>query len=125
MTNLRAVLLLASVPLVAQDDVFVQRVWPLLEQAQCRLCHNDNGVASTTRLQFPPENATVESIRRFGLSLAALVDRGNPSASLLLNKPTNRAAHAGGERIRVGTGEERALRAWVDHLASLPPAAAA
>ena len=108
----------------AADD-FATRLWPVLDRAQCRLCHNDNGVASTTRLQFPPDDATPGSIRDFGLRLARFVDRANPAQSLLLNKPTNRIAHAGGERIRPGTADERALRDWVFHLASLPPASAA
>ena len=37
---------------------FREKLYPVLEKAQCRLCHNDNGVASRTRLQFPPEDAT-------------------------------------------------------------------
>ena len=39
---------------------------------------------------------------------------------MLLLKPTNRVAHAGGERIKQGSEEEKILRAWVEHLAALP-----
>src|SRR5437762_9046828 len=79
---------------------FSTGLYPALEKAQCRLCHNDNGVASATRLQFPPASATEAEIDRFGLRLRALVDRANPEQSLLLRKPTNRMPHTGGERIK-------------------------
>jgi hypothetical protein len=92
----------------------------VLEKAQCRLCHNDNGVASATRLYFPPSGATSADIDRFGLRLRTLVDRAHPEESLLFRKPTNRMAHTGGERIKRGSEEEHALRAWVDYLAALP-----
>lgn len=56
----------------------------------------------------------------FGLHLRAVVQAGQPEASLLFLKPTNRVAHAGGERIKRGSEDEKILRAWVDHLAALP-----
>jgi hypothetical protein len=120
-----AALLIAVAPLAANDELFLNRLWPVLERAQCRMCHNDNGVASTTRLQFPAANATQDRIRDFGVGLARLVDRARAADSLLLNKPTNRITHGGGERIAPGSDDERALRAWVDHLVSLPAPAAA
>jgi uncharacterized protein DUF1592/uncharacterized protein DUF1588/uncharacterized protein DUF1587/uncharacterized protein DUF1595/uncharacterized protein DUF1585 len=104
--------------LLAQD--FAGRVYPVLERAQCRTCHNDNGVASATRVQFPREGAAAEEIEGFGLRLRAVVQTGQPDASLLFLKPTNRVAHAGGERIKRGSEEERILHAWVEHLAALP-----
>jgi Protein of unknown function (DUF1592)/Protein of unknown function (DUF1588)/Protein of unknown function (DUF1595)/Protein of unknown function (DUF1587)/Protein of unknown function (DUF1585) len=57
------------------------------------------------------------------LTLAALVDRGDPSQSLLLNKPTNRVRHVGGTKIEAGSPEEHAVRAWVQYLATVPDAA--
>lgn len=107
---------LGTLPLWAQPD-FRASVWPVFEKAQCSQCHNDNGVASTTRLQFPV-NISDERIRAFGLSLRRLVDRARPEESALLRKPTNRVAHGGGERIRAGSREEQALRTWVFHLAT-------
>ena len=56
---------------LAQD--FAGRVYPVLEKAQCRTCHNDNGVASVTRVQFPREGAAAEEIEAFGLRLRAVV----------------------------------------------------
>lgn len=103
-------------------DDFAGQLYPALEKAQCRLCHNDNGVASATRLHFPPPDAEADEIGRFGLRLRALVDRAHPEESLLLRKPTNRMQHTGGERIRQGSPEERILRAWVERLAALPDA---
>src|SRR5205823_13909978 len=88
-----------TLPALASEP-FSTRLYPVLEKAQCRLCHNDNGVASTTRLQFPRSSATSEEIDRFGLRLRALVDRAHPEESLLFCKPTNRVPHTGGERIK-------------------------
>ena len=48
-----------------------------------------------------------------------LIDRERPDASLLLNKPTNRTPHAGGERIKPGSPDEAALKAWIQKLTQL------
>src|SRR6266567_8277367 len=101
------------------DRFFADKVYPILEKAECRVCHNDNGVSSATRLQFPPPEAKPEAIQIFGLKLSALVDRDNVARSLLLNKPTQRIPHTGGERIPKGSAEEQVLKAWVTHLAAL------
>src|SRR5687767_1660517 len=102
---------------------FSTTVYPVLEKAGCRSCHTDEGVASGTRLHFPPEGAGVDQVEAFGLTLAALVDRADPSRSLLLNKPTNRVRHVGGTKIEPGSPEEQAVRAWVQHLVTVPDAA--
>ena len=116
-----SLLVAITVPALSADD-FATQLYPALEKAQCRLCHNDNGVASATRLQFPRATATTQEINHFGLRLRALVDRSHPEESLLFRKPTNRIPHTGGERIKPGSAEEQSLRAWVDYLASLPEA---
>ena len=103
---------------IAQD--FAGRVYPVLERAQCRTCHNDNGVASVTRVQFPREGASADEVVAFGSRLQSVVQAGQPDASALFLKPTNRVAHAGGERIKRGSDDEKILRAWVEHLAALP-----
>src|SRR6058998_2416918 len=72
---------------------FTRTIYPIFEAAQCRGCHSDDGVASATRLHFPEPNASPDDIDAFGITLAALVDRSDPSKSLLLNKPTNRERH--------------------------------
>ena len=90
-----------------------------MEAAACASCHNPEGVASATRLQFPDSGATPERIEAFGRSLVALVNQKAPAESLLLKKPTNRTPHAGGERIAPGSKEEAALKAWVDRLAAM------
>src|SRR5437588_6545062 len=101
------------------ERFFVEKVYPILEKAECRMCHNDNGVSSATRLKFPSSEAKTEAIELFGLKLSALVDRTNVAQSLLLNKPTMRIPHTGGERIPKGSVEEEALKAWVTYLAKL------
>jgi hypothetical protein len=124
---LSALLLL---PLGGQPDTpgrpgyFTRNLYPVLEKAGCRGCHNVDGVSSATRLHFPDEDATPDRIEAFGKSLVVLVDRGHPAQSLLLNKPTLRIPHTGGKRIPPGTPGEKVLQAWVDYLAKLSPAEA-
>jgi hypothetical protein len=103
-----------------QTDVsfFASSLYPVLQRAECRKCHQDNGVASTTRLQFPPEDATSAEITSFGLSLKTLADTGSVEQSLLLRKPTRRMRHAGGQRIDPGSDEEQVLRTWIEYLAA-------
>ena len=36
---------------------FPRHVYPVLQAAQCNLCHNDNGVAAETDLEFPEDHA--------------------------------------------------------------------
>lgn len=105
----------------AQEPAFAEALYPVLEKAACRSCHHAEGVASATRLLFPEPEAAREQIEAFGRSLAVLVDRAKPEESLLLRKPTNLIAHAGGRRIRPGSEEERILRAWVERLTRLTP----
>src|SRR5947209_424436 len=102
----------AETATASDDRFFVDKLYPVLEAAECRMCHNDNGVASATRVHFPAADATPDAIRAFGLGLWALVDRANPDASLLLRKPTARVAHGGGERIKKGTPQEAVLQSW-------------
>ena len=101
----------------------MDKVYPALEKAECRMCHNENGVSSATRLVFTSEQAAEPTVRAFGLRLSTLVNRADPAQSLLLRKPTARTAHAGGERIKKDSADEQALREWVDYLAKLPEAA--
>ncbi len=103
---------------------FAAKVYPALEDAQCRGCHASDGVASGTRLHFPPKDASQEAIRFFGMSLGVLVDRGNPAKSVILAKPTNQIPHTGGQRIKPGSDSEKLLVAWIGHLASTPEASA-
>lgn len=124
-----AVLLLAPAAVgqsAALDPaVFANELFPVFEAAQCRACHARNGVASGSRLHFPEKDASAESIQAFGLSLARLVDRNDTSKSPLLNKPTNRTPHTGGERIVPGSPGEKLLAEWVRYLATTTPEALA
>jgi len=98
---------------------FEKNAYLVLENAGCRACHNSDGVAAGTRLLFPEESANSARVEAFGRSLVTLVDRAAPEKSLILEKPTNRVSHVGGQRIKPGSAEESTLRAWVDHLAKL------
>ena len=104
---------------------FSRTLFPIFEAAQCSGCHSEDGVASGTRLHFPEANASPDDIEAFGLTLAVLVDRADPSKSPLLNKPTNRVRHTGGLKIKPGTYEEQALTDWVNYVATVPEATVA
>ena len=101
---------------------FSDSVLPILEENACRTCHHADGVASATRLHFPPKDSSADRWEAFGRSLARFVNRAQPERSLLLAKPTNRVAHVGGERIKQGSPNEQTLRGWVNQLARLPEA---
>jgi len=103
----------------AQEGSFARTLYPVLEKAACRSCHNPDGVASVTRLQFPGPDANADQIEAFGRSLVALIDRNKPEESLLLKKPTNRVPHAGGQRIKPGSEEEGILKGWIQRLAKM------
>ena len=103
-----------------QQISFSGDLYPILEKAGCRNCHNSNGVASATRLHFPEQDASQTQIDAFGKSLVELIDRNHPDNSLLFLKPTNRVPHGGGLRIEKDTPEEATLRAWIAYLARLP-----
>lgn len=106
---------------VRDESFFSAQVYPILQKADCRSCHAEDGVASPTRLHLPPDSASRQEIESFGLSLTTLVDRRHPEQSFLLQKPTNRTPHTGGERIAPGSGDERILLAWVNYLARRSP----
>ncbi len=113
---------LAAVASQAQNTTFENSLYPVLEKAGCRNCHNVDGVASATRLHFPEQGSPSATVEMFGKSLVVLVDRANPDSSLLLRKPTNRIPHAGGQRIAPGSPEEAVLKTWIAHLAQLSAA---
>jgi hypothetical protein len=110
---------LAAAVTAAQTGSFSKTVYPAFEEAGCKNCHHADGVASATRLRFPEAGATEARLEAFGKSLVKLVDAKAPANSLLLQKPTARVAHAGGQRITPGSPEEVALRAWIDRLAQM------
>src|ERR1051326_7731103 len=103
----------------AQPPSLTEKIYPVLEQAGCRNCHNVEGVASATRLHFPDEDAAKKKIEAVGKSLAELVDRQNPEKSILWLKPTLRIPHTGGERIKKGSPEEAVWKSWITYLAKL------
>ena len=105
--------------LSAQSPNFGTGLYPVLEQAKCRICHTGEGVASATRLHFPEADAAPDKIAAFGNSLVNLIDKDHPETSLLLRKPTGAMPHAGGERIKRGSPEEVTLKAWVAQLSKL------
>jgi mono/diheme cytochrome c family protein len=68
-------LLLAAAPIVpaqaspaVQESFFADKLYPVLHRAQCNLCHNDNGVASGTRFNFPVSGPMGKKVPRSGSS---------------------------------------------------------
>ena len=114
-----AVSLLVAASALAQEGPFGAGLFQVLEKADCRSCHTADGVASPTRLHFPDPGAAPERVEAFGRSLVNLIERDRPEASLLLGKPTNRIAHAGGERIKPGSEDEAVLKRWIERLRQL------
>jgi hypothetical protein len=111
--------LLGVSPAFSQDGPFGSGLFQVLEKADCRSCHTADGVASPTRLHFPDPGAAPERVEAFGRSLVIFVNKENPDASLLLNKPTNRIAHSGGERIKKGSEDEAVVKQWIARLTKL------
>src|SRR5688500_1447208 len=105
--------------LPARQLSFSDKIYPILERAACRNCHNVEGVASATRLHFPDEDAAKARVEIFGKSLVEFVDRQNPANSILLLKPTLRVPHTGGERITKDSPDEAALKSWIAYLSKL------
>lgn len=85
----------------------------VFSKAQCAACHNDNGVASATRLRFPADEAGEPGFLR---TLEPLVTRARPSESRLIQMATNRTPHPGGERVKPGSPEESTLLSWIANL---------
>ena len=109
-----------SVAVVVRDEsFFVDKLYPAMKAAQCDLCHNDNGVASASGIEFPGRSASRDQIVAFGFKLRDFVDRETPERSPLLLKPTNRLEHTGGVRFVPGSPQEQLLRGWTSHLAQL------
>lgn len=115
----QTVLLVFAGASLGQSSDFQTTLYPILEKAGCRACHNTDGVASATRLHFPEPDADADKVEAFGNSLVVLIDRQNLEKSLLLQKPTARIPHTGGERIKPNSQDEAALRAWIGKLAKL------
>jgi hypothetical protein len=72
---------------VRPEISFSGKIYPALEQAGCRNCHNVEGVACNAS-HFPPEDAA--KLGRGWQVSDRIVDRRNPNKSVLLLKPTLR-----------------------------------
>lgn len=103
-------------PVANDAGFFVDNLLPIFENAQCRLCHNDNGIASRSGLRFPDAEADRDRLIAFGLSLRTFVDPEDPAKSRLVLKPTQRIQHTGGERIPPDSPDEETLLVWVNYL---------
>ena len=68
---------------------FAARLYPVLEAAQCRMCHARDGVASATRLHFPEKEAPAgadPAFRTFARA-AGRSHRIRPSRCCAISRP--------------------------------------
>jgi hypothetical protein len=81
--------------------------------SQCTQCHSPGFQAKSTRFQVSDALSTARSV-------ATLVDSANPTASLILTKPTNAIVHGGSSTLVLapGSDDETKLRAWVELVAA-------
>ena len=75
----------------------------------CRLCHVPDGPAFATRLVFGAPASDLATFQGF-------VQGAPEAATLLLDKPTGRVPHGGGQRFAPGGADERAFRFFVERL---------
>ena len=102
---------------------FAETLYPVFQKANCRGCHSDEGVASGTRLHFPPDTAGAEEIDVVRPD-AGESDRSGRSRPFTLAQQTDQSrAPYWWRKIAPGSPEEQMLRAWVQHLASVPDTA--
>ena len=92
--------------IAAEAAPFAKSLYPVFEEPGCRGCHNPDGVASATRLQFPEQGAPADRIEAFGNSLVILVDARTPTTPCSSAGPRARIPHSGGQRIQPGSPEE-------------------
>ena len=59
------------------DAPFGAGLYQVMEKAACRSCHNADGVASATRLQFPEPEATPDRIEALDMGRRSLHDEGS------------------------------------------------
>src|SRR5438128_7242700 len=59
-------ILCSAASLCAQEGPFGAGLYQVMEKAACRSCHNPDGVASPTRLQFPEPDAAPDKLEAFG-----------------------------------------------------------
>jgi mono/diheme cytochrome c family protein len=78
----------------------------------CAQCHTAGGQAQATRLRVTPADPLATA-----RSTTLLVDRANPSASRLIEKPLAILPHGGGQQIVAGSPREAILRQWIDLVA--------
>jgi hypothetical protein len=103
-----------AAPCESDEAFFVRAISPRISAEDpaapaCRLCHVPEGPAFGTRLVF---DAPANDLAAF----EAFVQRVPEAAALLLDKPTARVPHGGGQRFAPGSADERAFRTLVERL---------
>jgi len=94
---------------ICDDDLaqFEQTLWqPVLEQS-CVDCHRAGNLASTTKLVFDPLSSRNSFARLLNYSLVT------EQAAFLLDKPTGKTIHGGGQNFTDDSASYQALVTWL------------
>ncbi len=94
---------------ICDDDLahFEQVLWQPVLQQSCVDCHRAGNLASTTKLVFDPSSSRNSFARLFNYS------DDSEQAQLLLDKPSGRTIHGGGENFADDSASYQALVSWL------------
>lgn len=109
------IVLLAMLPLRAEEVSFRNDVMAILSKAGCNAgaCHgNANGKASF-KLSLRGEDPQLDHAALTQDQFSRRIDLIEPEESLLLQKGAARLAHEGGQRFTTNSWEFQALRRWI------------
>jgi mono/diheme cytochrome c family protein len=94
------------------QDLFTSQVMGQVLVPICATCHVAGGQAQSTRLRVLRDDPLGTA-----RGVALLIDRTNPAASLLLEKPLAIVPHGGGQQLGAGSTQAAILEQWADLVA--------
>jgi mono/diheme cytochrome c family protein len=94
------------------QQFFTTQVMDQVLTPLCSACHTQGGQAQATRLRVVRGDPAATA-----RSTTLVINRTDPTASLLLTKPLGTAPHGGGQRLTAGSADTQALTQWVDLVA--------
>ena len=94
---------------VCDDDVlwFEETLWQPVILETCISCHRPGDLASTTPLVFDPSSSRNSFARLLSYS------SDSEQAQWLLDKPTGRVVHGGGQNFAINSAQYQGVEAWL------------
>ena len=94
---------------ICDDDLaqFEEILWQPVLQQSCVDCHRAGNLASTTKLVFDPSSSRNSFARIFNYS------QDSEQAQFLLDKPTGRTIHGGGQNYSDESASYQAMVSWL------------